>query len=95
MKPIKLKTIGYLCLKTGLFFESKVKFLAHQSSMVKHEIKAFTSKLVKAVTLESRIEDAKALISSPFKRYCAKVSAYRAVKSWLFSLPKKERVLFA
>ena len=92
MKQINLKTIGYLCLKTGTFFKTKAELLAFQS---KKELLKFTYNLLRSVILSEKIEKAKALINTPFKKYCAKVSAYRAVKNWLVSLPKRERILFA
>jgi len=91
MKPISLKTIGYICLKTGKFFEKLQDF--KRFVRTRSESK-FVKNLLKSYLLEDKIRKAKDKLTTPFKRFCAKVKAVKAYKSWMFSLPRTERAEF-
>lgn len=90
MKTITLKTKGYVCLKTGLGFTSLAEFVSYKAKQANQQV----LKIFKAVKLEEKIEKAKAKLTTPFRRYCAKVVALRNYSQWLFSLPKSERLAF-
>lgn len=91
MKPISLKIVGYLDLKSLKQFKTKAELIAFRASQ---EIKSFAKDLLKSFVLESKIEQAKAKLTTPFRRYCAKVIAVKNYKQWLFSLPRAERMAF-
>jgi len=91
MKPISLKTIGYICLKTGKFFNSLEDFRKHLET---RKAVRFVKNLLKSSILEEKLQKTKDKFTTPFKRFCAKVKAVKAYKSWMFSLPRNERVEF-
>ena len=91
MKAISLKTIGYVCLKTGKFFNSLEdfrKYLETRSAV------RFVKNLLKESILNEKLQKAKDKLTTPFKRFCAKVKAVKAYNKWLFSLPRTERAEF-
>ena len=91
MKPINFKTIGYICLKTGKFFKTHAELLIFKANQ---EAKRFVINLLKSSILEDKIKKAKDKLTSPFKRFVAKVKAFRAYKVWFSSLSKSEKVDF-
>ena len=80
MKPtIQLKTIGYICLKTGIGFIHLADFLSYKAKEANKKV----VKLFKLVKFEEQIKKAKDRLTTPFKRFCAKVKAKKAYFSWL------------
>lgn len=91
MRTIEIKVVGYICLKTFKQFKTKAELIAYRASQ---EIKSFAKDLLKSFVLEAKIEQAKQKLTTPFRRYCAKVVAFRNYTNWLFSLPRAERMSF-
>ena len=94
MKPIEIKVVGYICLKTFKQFKTKAELIAFKAKEKTNSVAYMAANLLKDFVLSEKIEKAKAKLTTPFRRYCAKVVALRNYSQWLFSLPRAERMAF-
>lgn len=94
MKPITLKIVGYLDLKSLKQFKTKAELIAFKAKEKTNSVAYMAANLLKEFVLSEKIEKSKAKLTTPFRRYCAKVVALRNYSQWLFSLPRAERMAF-
>jgi cystathionine beta-lyase family protein involved in aluminum resistance len=94
---VKIKTVGYLNLKTLQFFKSKAEFLI---SIEKAKLKQFNKKVsieskafLKICLLELKLQKAKLIKGYSWRKSCLLASCKNAIRKVKFSLSKDSREL--
>lgn len=97
MQKIKLKTIGYLNLKTGEFFKKRIDWI---KSIEKANLKDFNKKVskqgrafMKLCLLELKLTKAKMIKGYSWVKSCLLATIKNEIKAVKYSLNKEQRGL--
>ncbi len=97
MQKIKLKTIGYLNLKTGEFFKKRIDWI---KSIEKANLKDFNKKVskqgrafMKLCLLEIKLAKAKMIKGYSWVKSCLLATIKNEIKAVKYSLSKEQRGL--